>query len=330
LKNANTLNTCIIGVGNAGIKITTEVLERVNVDYLFLENKTSTSTNYKNKIVISVPSIINPTLDQIRKTFLESSKDILSKVNQYQSIIIVGNLASKFGSAVLPVLSQMLKSKTSREIICLTILPFGFEKEKLFRCGVSLSFLCEFVNSVIVIDNNAIIRNDYDISIQQCYRITNTAVVDIIVQSLIKSFPEKLNFLLSNKSTNGIENAFIETMAKLTEKIDITSIQKCSLYLYQPTERVSIMKNLIETANNLFSEAEQDINILEEGNDITKCHILVKTNNDIISGYDPLNFLIPKKNILDFEPEIAMDDIQLPYFKDIESGFALAIKKPYN
>ena len=330
MKNANTLNTCIIGVGNAGIKITTEVLERVNVDYLFLENKTSTCTNYKNKIVISVPSIINPTLDQIRKTFLESSKDILSKVNQYQSIIIVGNLASKFGSAVLPVLSQMLKSKTSREIICLTILPFGFEKEKLFRCGVSLSFLCKFVNSVIVIDNNAVIRNDNDISIDRCYKITNTAIVDIIVQSLIKSFPEKLNFVISNKSTNGIKNAFIETMAQLTQKIDINSIQKCSLYLYQPTEKISIVKNVIETANNMFSEAEQEINILEEGNDITKCHILVKTNKDIISGYDPLNFLIPSKNILDFEPEIAMDDIQLPYFKDIESESALVNKRSNN
>jgi len=327
LKNANTLNTCIIGVGNAGIKITNEVLERVNLDYLLLENRSSTGSDFDNKIEITIPTRINPSLDHIRKALLDSSKDILSKVNQYQSIIIVGNLASKFGSAVLPVLSQMLRDKINREIICLTILPFGFEKEKLFRCGVSLSFLCKFVNSVIVIDNNAVIRNDNDISIDRCYKITNTAIVDIIVQSLIKSFPEKLNFVTSNNSTSGIKNAFIETMAQLTQKIDINSIQKCSLYLYQPTEKISIVKNVIETANNLFSEAEQEINILEEGNDITKCHILVKTNKDIISGYDPLNFLIPRKNILDFEPEIAMDDIQLPHFKDIESEFAIANKK---
>lgn len=327
MKNANTLNTCIIGVGNAGIKITKEVLERVNLDYLLLENRSSTYSDFDNKIEITIPTRINPSLDQIRKALLDSSEDILSKVDQYQSIIIVGNLASKFGAAVLPVLSQMLRDKINREIICLTILPFGFEKEKLFRCGVSLSFLCKLVNSVIVIDNNAVLRNDNDISIDQCYKITNTAIVDIIVQSLIKSFPEKLNFVISNKSTNGIKNAFIETMAQLTQKIDINSIQKCSLYLYQPTEKISIVKNVIETANNMFSEAEQEINILEEGNDITKCHILVKTNKDIISGYDPLNFLIPRKNILDFEPEIAMDDIHIPYFKDIESGFAVANKK---
>lgn len=327
MKNANTLNTCIIGVGNAGIKITKEVLERVNLDYLLLENRSSTDSDFDNKIEITIPTRINPSLDHIRKALLDSSEDILSKVNQYQSIIIVGNLASKFGSAVLPVLSQMLREKINREIICLTILPFGFEKEKLFRCGVSLSFLCKLVNSVIVIDNNAVIRNDIDISIDQCYKITNTAIVDIIVQSLIKSFPEKLNFVISNKSTNGIKNAFVETMAQLTQKIDINSIQKCSLYLYQPTEKISIVKNVIETANNMFSEAEHEINILEEGNDITKCHILVKTNKDIISGYDPLNFLIPRKNILDFEPEIAMDDIQIPNFKDIESGFAMANKK---
>jgi len=330
LKNATTLNTCIIGVGNAGIKITTKVLEKVNLDYLFLENHSSTGFDFDKKIEITIPYRINPSLDQIRKALLEAKDEILSKVNEYQSIIIVGNLASKFGSAVLPVLSQILKTNMKREIICLTILPFGFEKEKLFRCGVSLSFLCKFVNSVIVIDNNSIIRNGNDISIAQCYEITNTAIVDIIVQSLNKSFPEKFNFVTSNKSTVGIKDAFIETMAQLTQKIDINSIQKCSLYLYQPTEKISIMKNVIETANNLLSEAEQEVNIIEEGNEITKCHILVKTNKDIVSGYDPLNFLIPKNNILDFEPEIAMDNIQLHYFKDIESIFASGNRKSSN
>ena len=198
-------------------------------------------------------------------------------------------------------------------------------KKSYFVVDNILLFLCKFVNSIIVIDNNAIIRNDNDISIEQCYKITNTAIVDIIVQSVTKSFPEKLNYVASNKSTKGIKNAFfVETMAQLTQKIDISSIQKCSLYLYQPTEKISVMKNVIETANNILSEAEQEVNILEEGNYTPKCHILVKTNKDIISGYDPLNFLIPKKNILDFEPEIAMDDIQLPYFKDIESGFGFS------
>ena len=327
MKNANTLNTCIIGVGNAGIKITTEVLEIINLDYLFLENYPSTDSEVDKIIDIKIPSRINPSLDLIRKTLLEATDDILSKVNQYQSIIIVGNLASKFGSAVLPVLSQMLKNNMNREIICLTILPFGFEKEKLFRCGVSLSFLCKFVDSVIVIDNNAIIRNGNDISIEQIYKITNTAIVDIIVQSVTKSFPEKFNFVTSNKSAEGLKNAFIETMAQLTQKIDINSIQKCSLYLYQPTEKISMMKNVIEVANNLLSEVEKEVNILEGRNDATKCHILVKTNKDLVSEYDPLNSLIPKKNILDFEPEIAMEDIQFPDFKDIESGFALVNRK---
>lgn len=324
------MNACIIGVGSAGIKITTEVLGKVNLDYLFLENHPSTNSDVENKIEITIPSRINPSLDQIRKKLLEATDDILLRVNKYQSIIIVGNLASKFGSAVLPVLSQILKNNMKREIICLTILPFGFEKEKLFRCGVSLSFLCKFVNSVIVIDNNAIVRNWNDISIDQCYRITNTAIVDIIVQSVTKIFPDKFNFVISNISREGIKDAFIETMAQLTQKIDINSIQKCSLYLYQPTEKISIIKNVIETTHKLLSEAEQEVNILEEGNEITKCHILVKTNKDIVSGYDPLNFLIPKKNILDFEPEIAMDDIQLPYFTDIESGFPLVNRRSNN
>ena len=330
MKNANTLNTCIIGVGNAGIKITTKVLEKVSLDHLFLENHSPNGSHVDRIIEIMTPSRINPSLDQIRKALMEAKDEILSKVNEYQSIIIVGNLASRFGSAVLPVLSQILRNKMKREIICLTILPFGFEKEKLFRCGVSLSFLCKFVNSVIVIDNNSIVRNGNDISIEECYKITNAAIVDIIVQSMNKSFPEKFNYVTSNKSTEGIKNTFIDTMAQLAQKIDINSIQKCSLYLYQPKEKISIIENVIETTNNLLSEAEKEVNIIEEGNEITKCHILVKTNKDIVSGYDPLNFLIPKKNILDFEPEIAMDDIQLPYFYDIESVFTVSNRKTRN
>jgi cell division protein FtsZ len=321
LNNANTLNTCIIGVGNAGIKIATKVLEKVDLDHLFLAKHSSIVSGNEKKIEITIPSRINPSSDQIRKTLLEASDDILSKVSKYQSIIIVGNLASRFGSAVLPVLSKILKSNMNREIICVTILPFGFEKEKLFHCGVSLSFLCNLVNSVIVIDNNAIIRNGNDVSIEQCYDITNTAMVDIIVQSVTKCFPNKFNFVTSIKSPKGMKNAFIETMAQLTQEIDIDSIQKCSLYLYQPTEKISVIRNIIETVDNLLSDVEQEVNILEEGNDTTKCHILVNTNKDIVSGYDPLNFLIPKRNILDFEPEIAVDDIQLPNFKDIETGF---------
>jgi len=48
------LNTCIIGVGNAGINITTEVLNKVNLDYLLLENHSSTGLDFDNKIEITI------------------------------------------------------------------------------------------------------------------------------------------------------------------------------------------------------------------------------------------------------------------------------------
>ena len=129
-------------------------------------------------------------------------------------------------------------------------------------------------------------------------------------------------------STSGVNNskikdAFIETFSSLTEKINLSEIQKYSLYLYQPNQSLSVIKNLVESSGNLLPTAQRDLNLMLNKRGQTRCHMVVKTDHNIIPLYDPLNFLIPKDNVLDFEPEIAMDGIvKLNNIKNLEANLS--------
>jgi hypothetical protein len=83
------------------------------------------------------------------------------------------------------------------------------------------------------------------------------------------------------------------------------------------------MKNVVETSSNLFPTAQRDLNLMLNKHGHTRCHIVVKTDLSVISLYDPLNFLIPKDNVLDFEPEIAMDEaVKLNNIRNLESSLS--------
>ncbi|HKR72632.1 MAG TPA: hypothetical protein VJR94_00820 [Candidatus Nitrosocosmicus sp.] len=322
MSNTKKFSSCIVGVGDAGSRITMGLRNRVNSDYLLLTNSALKSINSDKVIQIDTGNIINPSPEVIRKSFLESSNDIFGRVCEFQSIILIGNLASRFGSSILPMLAQLIRKKTNIQIVCLLILPFSFEKEKLFRCGVSLSMLSRYIENILVIDNDAVIRNDLDLSLEEHFNLTNQVISDIVIESLNKTFPSKFNFVTTSRiNSSKIKDAFIDTMSALTEKINLSEIQRYSLYLFQSSENVSVIKNLVESSNSLLPTAQQDINLILNGNGQTRCHVLATTDHRIVSLYDPLNFVIPKDNVLDFEPEIAINEgVKLDYIKDLESS----------
>lgn len=324
MSNTAKSSRCIVGVGDAGRRITMDLIDQVNSDYLLITNDSTKSRNSERVVEIIFQNTINPSPDVMRKAFLDSSDIIFSKVREYQSVILVGNLASRFGAAILPMLAQLVRRKTNIEVVCIVILPFSFEKEKLFRCGVSLSLLSNYLENIVVIDNDAVIRNNHELPLNEHLNLTNQAISDIIIESLNKTFPMKFNLATTSCIKNHkIKDAFIETLSSLTEKIDLSEIQKYSLYLYQPSESVSVIKNVVETSSNLFPTAQQDLNLMLNKHGQTRCHIVVKTDHSVISLYDPLNFLIPKDNVLDFEPEIAMDEaVKLNNIKNLESSLS--------
>jgi cell division protein FtsZ len=307
----------IIGIGETGSKITLDVIKEINSEYLLLNTKKNSKYIAKN-IIIDTKSWINPPIYKIREAFLQDLDDIYSIINNYAKIIIIGNLASKLGIAIIPLLANILYKNGEKEIFSFVIMPFGFEKCKIFHSGVSLSFVSTYSNSTIIVDNNSFLKNNPELSFLECFRITNNAIRDIIISSYGRGFPGDFNIIATCKESGNIEEVFSNSLS-MSNNSEIKTVEKTFMYIYPAKEKIDKIDSIIKTFERITNESDNEINIISNTDKLAKIHLMIKTNNSLFSSYDPLNQFIPIKNFLDFEPETNQDIQEISYLRNIEA-----------
>jgi cell division protein FtsZ len=307
----------IIGIGETGSKITLDIIKEINSEYLLLNTKKNSKYIAKN-IIIDTKSWINPPIYKIRESFLKQLDNIYSIVNNYTKIIIIGNLASKLGIAIVPLLTNILYKNGEKEIFSFIIMPFGFEKGKIFHSGVSLSFVNTYSNSTIIVDNNSFLKNNPELSFPECFRITNNAIKDIFISSYGIGFPDDFNIIATCKESDNIEEVFSNSLS-MSNNSEIKAVEKTFMYIYPAKEKMDKIDSIIKTVERIADESDNEINIISNTDKLTKIHLMIKTNNLLFSSYDPLNQFISVKNFLDFEPETKKDIPEISYLKNIES-----------
>ncbi len=316
--NKNGHGLLIIGVGETGSKITLDIIKEVNSEYLLLNTKKNSKYITKN-IMIDITSWINPPIHKIRESFLEKRDKISAIINNYNNIIIIGNLASKFGIALIPLLTNILHKMGDKKIFSFVIMPFGFEKGKIFNSGVSLSFINNYSNSTVIVDNNSFLKNNPELSFPECFRITNNAIKDIIISSCEKGFPNDFNVIATCKESDNIEKVFSNSLTMFNNS-NIKTIEKTFMFIYPAKEKIDKIDSIIKTVERISNESDNEINIISSNTDnLTKIHLMSKTNDLLFSEYDPLNQFIPINNFLDFEPETNQDIKEISYLKNIEA-----------
>ena len=314
--NSKKGHSLIIGVGEAGSKITLDIIKEVNSEYLLLNSKHNFKYTIKN-IIIDTTSWINPPIYKIRESLMGKLDKILSIVSNYSNIIIIGNLASKFGIAIIPLLTNIVHNMGEKEIMSFVIMPFGFEKGRIFHSGVSLSFINNYSNSTVIVDNDSFLKNNPELSIPECFGITNNAIKDVITSSFDKGFPNDFNVIASCKESENIEEVFNNSVAMFINS-NVETIEKTFMYIYPAKEKIDKIDNIIKTVEKITNESENEISIITNTGDLTKIHLVVRTNDVLFSSYDPLNQFILNKNFLDFEPETNQNIKEISHLKNIE------------
>ncbi len=315
-RQSNKHNLLIIGIGEAGSSITLDIIKKINSEYLLINTKKNSKYIAKN-IIIDTLSWINPPIEKIRESFLYELDNVYEIINNYNKIILIGNLGSKFGIAIIPILAKYLYTN-NREIFTFVIMPFGFEKNRIFHSGVSLSLINNYSNSTIIVDNESFLKNNPDISIPECFRITNNSIKDIIITSYRNGFPDNLNVISTCNESFKIDEAFTKSFA-MSKISDSSKIEKAFVYIYPANEKIDKIDSIIKTIGALRGETDYDINIIPSSDSFTKIHLLTKTNNiSLFSAYDPLNQFISTENQLDFEPETNQVIKEISHLKNIE------------
>ena len=131
----------IIGIGGVGAKLAMQAKELLNSEILLISNDKK-DLKSDNSIVISTQSVINPSIQLIRGSTYKVSENIKNEASKYSTIIILANLAGKSGAAIAPAISHLCK-KEGKNVISFAIMPFKFEKDRIFHAGISLKRLRE-------------------------------------------------------------------------------------------------------------------------------------------------------------------------------------------
>jgi len=296
----------VIGLGGVGSKLANEAKNTLNSDCLMISNDSKDFSSENESIQISTDSIINPSVQLIRGSTYKVSKEIKSKISQYSTIVLMSNLAGKAGSAIAPVVSEICK-ETGKGLISFAVMPFKYEKERIFNSGVALKRVRENSQCTIVLDNDSLLESNPDLSAKDCYSIANSAISHIVKSLETTEISSETNILTTSKDGQSMEESLRDSLKMLYQNASPNTVKSSMVYVAGgdniPVGVINSIKNL---SNGITNESNSQINISssDESKVVMLSSVQTMTKFD---NYDPLG-MIPKDQTLDWDtPDCSID-----------------------
>ena len=294
----------LIGLGGVGSRLADMTRKSLNVDCLLISHDQKDLTS-ENSIKISTKSVVNPSTHLIRGSALDASDDIKKNMENYSTVILISNLAGKDGTGIGPIVSRLCKQE-QKNLLSFAIMPFKFEKERIFQSGIALKRIRQDSQSTIVIDNDALLDSNPDLTQNQCYDISNKAIESIMHSLKSSEISEDTNIMSTSKVTDDIESSLKDSLRMLYEDAPPNSIKRSMLYVYGSSNiPVGVLNTISNITGGTFDENSTHLEMSsEESKVILLSSIQGETRFD---KYDPLG-IISQENTIDWdEPEFSID-----------------------
>ena len=296
----------VIGLGGVGSKLANEAKNALNSDCLIISNDSKDISSENESIHVSTDSIINPSIQLIRGSTYKISEEIKSKISQYSTIVLMSNLAGKAGAAIAPVVSQMCK-ETDKELISFAVMPFKYEKERIFNSGIALKRVRENSQCTIVLDNDSLLESNPDLTSKVCYNIANSAIMHVVKSLESSEISSETSILTTSKDGQNMEDSLRDSLKMLYENAPPNAIKSSILYVTGgdniPVGVINSIKNITGGITN-ESNSQISMSSSDESKVIMLSSVQGMTKFD---SYDPLG-IIPQEQTLDWDtPDCSID-----------------------
>lgn len=294
-----------VGIGGVGIKLAINSSRILDCKCVLISNDKKDLDKNHFSVLLHSDVCINPSSYKLRSLAISSGKIIKSAIEGFKTVIVFANLAGRSGTAIAPIVCREAKSSYGNSILSIAIMPFRFEKDRIFQAGISLSRLQKYSDSTIILDNDSLLENNSDLSTEQCYKISNDSLYDMI-SSIFKQNVQPDLSLLSTSKPNKLdaESSAKDCLGMLSGSIDLRSAKKVVLHMVGG--EMSQVGTVNSVVNNLHRILENDTfegisTYLSHSNE-SRTHLVAsiagKTKFD---DYDPLAQIIPMENVLDWD-----------------------------
>ena len=310
----------VVGLGGLGSKLAAEASESFGSKCLIISNDQrdlSSENHHYSSIHISTKPVLNPSIQLVRASTMQAETQIGKEISEYSSVIILANLAGKSGAAMAPVISQICK-EAKKKVISFVVMPFKYEKNRIFNSGISLKRVKANSNCTVVIDNDAFLDSNPNLSQKTCYNITNSAVLHVIrslKESTSSSIHEESHLLTTSKNHHDdIESSLRDSMKMLYQNAPPNAVKRSILYVIGgENASVGMMNTISSLSSSILGEEDEDngsaqIDMSTVSSEESKVVMLSSIQGATrFDKYDPLG-VIPKENTLDWDdPECSIN-----------------------
>ena len=304
----------LVGIGGLGREIALEAKSCTDFDYMVISNDKS-DVEDENSLYVDCRPWINPSIFRIRSSLQNYESEIMKIFSRFGTVIFISNLGGNSGTAMSPLLSNIAKFSLNLKVINFVVMPFRYERGRLFNSAVSLKRLNSASDAVFVIDNDAFLEINPDLSLEECFSITNKTLVHILkLMPSINLPPGKRIISTSSSEEFNVENALRDSLAMLYSSADPDSLGKSFLYINNGIAgsigNLNSIINKLRRIQNIDRAAEIDLSPPRTFDRPINLVTLVQGHSKFDS-YDPLA-IIPGDSCLDWEIPESHPDIVLP------------------
>jgi cell division protein FtsZ len=296
----------VIGLGGVGSKLALRAKEALNSDCLIISNDQKDIHSDCSSIKVSTGSIINPSVQLIRGSTYVVADQIKSKISNYATIVLMANLAGKAGAAISPVVSEICR-ESEKGLISFAIMPFKYEKDRIFNSGVSLKRIKMNSECTIVLDNDSLLESNPDLNPNTCYGIANNAIMHVVCSLGSSEISTQTNILTTSKDEQSLEESLRDSLKMLYDDAPAGAVKRSMLYIVGGSNiPVGILNSITNLSSGILGESNYQVNssYSEESKVVILSSIQGTTKFD---KYDPLG-MIPKENTLDWaQPDCSID-----------------------
>ncbi len=298
----------IVGLGGVGTKLATKAKELLKTDCLLISNDQKDLDSDCKSIKISTQSVVNPSVQLIRGSAYADSENIKKEISKYSTVIILANLAGRAGTALAPVVSNLCK-ESNKNVLSFAIMPFKFEKDRIFQSGISLKRLREYSGCTIVLDNDALLDSNPDLSPIACHNISNEAIWNVIGSLATTSIPKDTNILSTGKDVQNVEDSLKDSLRMLYEDAPPSSVKRSILYILGGDNvPVGVLNSVTNITSSVFNQENTTVSQSISSGQKSKVIMLSSVQGEThFDKYDPLG-IIPQEKTLDWEqPECSIN-----------------------
>ena len=294
----------VIGLGGVGTRLAEKTKKSLNSDCLMISHDQDDITT-ENSIKIPTKSVVNPSTHLIRGSTLETSDEIKKNITNYSTIILISNLAGKAGTGIGPIVSKICKQE-QKNLLSFAVMPFKFEKERIFQSGIALKRIRQDSQCTIVVDNDALLDSNPDLTQKQCYDISNNAIESMVHSLKSSEISDNTNILSTSKTADDIEVSLKDSLRMLYEDAPPNSIKRSMLYVYGDG---NIPVGVLNTISNITGGTfDEDSTHVEMSSEKSKVMMLSSIQGETkFDKYDPLGIISSEKTIDWDEPECSID-----------------------